>query len=178
MAFIAPALAAVPAFLGSSTGIAALGLATAGVTALTSIQQGNYRAAVAKNNQRIAEENAARLSEASQEEARRSDVDYRTLLAEQLAQQGASGFDVLGRSFQRGQMTTRRTGRRAAQDIRLQGESDSRNRLQEAANFRAEGKQARLQGYASAAGSMLGAASDVGTLINGRRRRAFERRRG
>jgi hypothetical protein len=177
MAFAAPLLAAVPAFLGSTTGLAALGLASGGIAAASAISNGNYQAAVAKNNARIMEQNAARLSEASQVEAQRSDRDYRALLAEQAAQQGVSGFDILGRSFQRAQLTTRQTGRRAASDIRLEGEAAAQGKLQEAANERAAGRQARIQGYTSAAGSLLGAASDVGTLVRGRRARSFERRR-
>lgn len=172
MAFAAPLIAAVPAFLGSSTGIAALGIASAGLTGLTAIQQGNYQNAVAKNNAMIAEQNANRLSEASQLEAQRSDIDYRALIAEQLAQQGASGFDVLGRSAIGARRTTARTGRRAARDIIHQGASDARNRLQEAANFRTEGKQAKLQGYMTGVGSLL----QAGSLIKGRRRRSFEGR--
>ena len=177
MAFAAPLVAAVPACLGSSTGIAALTAATAGIGAISAIQSGNYQAAVAKNNANIAAENAARLSEASQREAVRSDQDYRALLAEQLAAQGASGFDILGRSQTAARQLTTRTGRRAAKDIFDEGEAGARRSLQEAANFRAEGKAAKTQGYLSAAGQVLGAASDIGTLVKGRRPRSFERRR-
>lgn len=173
MAFAAPILAAVPAFLGSTAGVTALGVASAGLTGLTAIQNGNYQAAVAKNNARIAEQNAARASEAAQTEAMRSDIDYRALLAEQLAEQGASGFDILGRSQTNARMLTRRTGRRAAQDIRQEGEAAAGRDLQEGANFRAAGRQAKLQGYTTALGSAL----QAGTLIQGRRRRSFERRR-
>jgi hypothetical protein len=176
MAFVAPIAAAAGSFLASGTGIAALTAATAGITALSSIQAGNYQAAVARNNARIAEENAARTSEASQREAARSDQDYRALLGEQLAAQGASGFDILGRSARSARQLTQRTGRRAAMDITTEGEAGARRSLQEAANFRGEGRQARLQGYVSGASALLQGASDVGTLVRGRRPRSFERR--
>lgn len=176
MAFIPPLIATAGTFLGSSTGIAAMAAATAGIGAISAISQGNYQAAVARNNARIAEENAARLSEASQRESLRSDQDYRALLAEQLAAQGASGFDILGRSQRSARMLTQRTGRQAARDIWDEGTSASRRSLQEAANFRGEGRQAQLQGYFSGAGSLMQGASDVGTLIRGRRPRSFERR--
>ena len=176
MAFLAPLAAAVPAFLGSTTGIAALTAGTAAVGALSSIQAGNYQAAVARNNAQIAQENAARLSEASQREAMRSDQDYRALLGEQLAAQGASGFDILGRSQTAARMLTTRTGRRAAGDIFDEGTSASRRALQEAANFRGEAKQAKLQGYVSAAGQLLQAGSDISSFIRGRRPKSFERR--
>lgn len=178
MAFIAPIAAAAGSFLTSGVGMAAVTGLTAGVSALSSIQQGNYQAAVARNNARIAEENAARISEASQREGMRSDQDYRALLAEQLAIQGASGLDILGRSQVAARQLTQRTGRRAAKDISDEGTAEARRSLQEAANFRSEGKQAKTQGYISAAGSLLQGASNIGsTLVRGRDRRSFERRR-
>lgn len=177
MAFLPPLIAAVGPALTSGTGIAVMTAATAGIGALSAIQAGNYQAAVARNNARIAEENAARISEAAQREAARSDQDYRALLGEQLAAQGASGLDILGRSQRNARMLTQRTGRRAAIDITDEGEAGARRSLQEAANFRGEGRQARLQGYISGAGALLQGASDVGTLVRGRRPLSFERRR-
>lgn len=150
----------------------------AAVSAISSIQGGNYQAAVARNNARIAEENAARASEAAQRTAQRSDQDYAALLAEQLAAQGASGFDILGRSQLSARELTKRTGRLAAMDITAEGAAEARRAQQEAANFRSEGKQARLQGYIGGAGALLKGASDSATLIQGRRPRSFERRRG
>lgn len=179
MAFVAPLLAVAGPLLASGTGVsAALTAGTAGLSALSSVQAGNYQAAVAKNNARIAAENAARTSEASQKTAMRSDQDYRAALGEQLAAQGASGFDILGRSQQAARELTGRTRRLAAMDLIDEGEATARRSLQESANFRAEGKQAKLQGYLSGAGALLKGAADTGMLISGRRPRAFERRRG
>lgn len=178
MAFVAPLIPLAASFLGSSAGIgAALTAGSAGLSALSAVQSGNYQAAVAKNNARIAEENAARTSEAAQRTALRSDQDYQALLGEQLAAQGVSGFDILGRSQISARQLTERTGRRAAMDIIQEGTAGARRSLQEAANFRSEGKQAKLQGYVTGAGALLKGASDVGTMIGGRRLRSFERRR-
>lgn len=176
MAFIAPIAAAAIPFLASGTGAAIMTGATAGIGALSSIEQGNYQAAVGRNNARIAEENAARISEAAQGEAMRSDQDYRALLGEQLAAQGASGLDILGRSQRNARELTLRTGRRAAEDIHDEGRAGARRSLQEAANFRGEARQAKLQGYISAAGQLASGASEVGSLVRGRRTRSFERR--
>lgn len=178
MAFIAPlAAAAIPA-LTSTAGVAAMSAATTGIGAISAIQNGNYQAAVARNNARIAEENAARISTASQKESLRSDQDYAALLGEQLASQGASGLDILGRSQVAARLLTGKTGRTAAKDISEEGTSRSRQSLQEAANLRAEGKQAKLQGYIGAAGAIAqGAADFSNTLVRGRRPRSFERRR-
>lgn len=177
MAFVAPLIPMAASFLASTGGAAALTGLTAGIGALTAVQSGNYQAAVAKNNARIAEDNAARTSEAAQRTSARSDQDYRALLGEQLAAQGASGFDILGRTQTSARQLTERTGRRAATDITQEGAATSRRSLQEAANFRAEGKQAKIQGYLSAGSSLLQGASDMNSLIGGRRPRSFERRR-
>lgn len=177
MAFIAPlALAAAP-LLVSGTGATIMTAATAGLGALTAVQQGNYQAAVGRNNARIAEENAARIAEAAQTEAMRSDQDYRALLGEQLAAQGASGLDILGRSQKAARELTMRTSRRAAADITNEGRAGARRSLQDAANFRGEARQAKLQGYMSAAGQLMEGAGKVGTLVSGRRAKPFERRR-
>lgn len=156
----------------------ALTAASTAITTMSAVQAGNYQAAVARNNARLAEENAARVSEAAQREAMRSDQDYRALLGEQLALQGASGFDILGRSQRSARVLTKRTGRRAAMDITEEGEAAARRSLQESANFRGEARQAKLQGYLSGASSLLQGASDISTLVSGRRPRSFERRRG
>lgn len=177
MAFIPPLIPIIGSFLATSGGAAAMTGLTAGIGALSSIQAGNYQAAVGRNNARIAEENAARIAEAAQGEAQRSDQDYRALLGEQLAAQGASGFDVLGRSQVAARRLTMKTGRAAAKDIIDEGHSGARRSLQEAANLRAEAKQAKLQGYFSAAGQIAQGASQVGTLVRGRRLKSFERRR-
>lgn len=168
MAFAAPLIPLIPTLL--TAGSAAIG-------AVSAVQSGNYQAAVAKNNARIAEENAAQQSEAAQREAMRSDQDYRALLGEQLAAQGASGLDILGRSQIGARKLTKQVGRRAAMDIIDEGEAGARRSLQEAANFRSEGKQAKLQGYLTGGARLLQGASDVGTLVRGRRPRSFERRR-
>lgn len=177
MAFVAPLIPVIGSFLTSTAGVsAALTAVGAGVTGLSAIQSGNYQAAVAKNNAAIATDNAARASEAAQRTSMRSDQDYRALLGEQLAAQGASGFDLLGRTQTAARQLSERTGRRAAMDITMQGDTAARQSLQEAANFQAAGKQAQLQGYVSGVSSLLQGASDVGTLVSGRRPRAFERR--
>lgn len=177
MAFIAPLIPVAASFLATSGGTAAMTGLTAGVGALSSIQAGNYQAAIGRNNARIAEENAARIAEAAQGEAMRSDQDYRALLGEQLAAQGASGFDVLGRSQVAARKLTTKTGRTAAQDIVNEGGAGAHRSLQEAANFRGEARQAKLQGYVSAAGQLAQGGSDIGTLVRGRRPRSFERKR-
>lgn len=161
MAFVAPALAAATSFIGSTAGMAALTLGTAAFTGYTAIQQGKYQAAVARNNAKYAEQNANLTSEASQREQMRSDQDYRSALGEMEAAQSASGLDILGRTQLRSRNTTRRSGRQAALDIRQEGTAGARRFLQDAANFKAEGRAAKAQGYTTAIGAGLGAAKDI-----------------
>lgn len=166
MAFLAPiALAGVAgggaSFLGAGL-TTALAVGSSVLTGVGAIQQGHYQAAVAKNNAQIAEQNAVKQSEAAQKEGVRSDREYAVLLGEQFASQGASGFDVLGRSQLATRDVTRRVGREAGLDIRDEGTSAARRLLADAANFRAEGKQAKTQGYISGVGSFMGAGAELG----------------
>lgn len=177
MAFAAPLvplLASAGTFLGSPVGIAALTAAGAGLGAVNSIQQGKYAAAVARNNAQVAERNAAAQSQAAQAEAKRSDINYAALLGEQMAAQGASGFDLLGRSATNARMLTRRTRGQEATDISRAGADAAQRSLQEAANFRGEASAAKRQGYINAAGQLISAGSDLmsgGTFIGRRGRR-------
>lgn len=177
MAFVVPLIAAAAAGAGTAAAggslITALGVASAALSGVSALQQGQYQAAVAKNNAKVAEQNAVSASEASQQEQVRSDREYAALLGEQLAAQGASGLDLLGRSQLQTRNVTRIVGREAAGDIRQRGTNAARSALQEAANFRAEGKQARTQGYIGAAGAAL----QAGSLVARRKQRPWDRSR-
>jgi hypothetical protein len=140
---------------------AVMAAAGAGLGAISSISGANYQAAVAKNNALIANQNAAAESVAAQTEAQRRDKENAGLLSEQIASQSTSGVAVSSRSAQQAGMLSYRIGRREAQDISQAG-SDAAQRLkQDAANFRAQASQARLQGYLNAAGSLIGGASNI-----------------
>lgn len=169
MAFLAP----VGAFLAANAGTIStvLTVSSAAVEGINSIQQGNYQAAVAKNNAVIAEQNAAAEALAAQREQLRSDKDYAARYAEQVAMAGASGLDLNSSSFVRGRMLTRRTGRQASRDINDAGRVRAQGFQQETANFRAEGSAAKRQGIFGAVGAGLGAASSImGSSLIGPRR--------
>lgn len=163
MAFLAPL--AIAALAGGGAAAAGGSLATAlavGGTLFSGVsafQQGQYQGAVAKNNAQIATRNAALESEASQIEGVRSDREYATALGEQLAAQGASGFDILGRTQLATRNAMRETGRAAATDIRADGTARARGLLQDAANFKAEGRGERAQGTTALVGSLFEAGS-------------------
>lgn len=155
MAFLAPL-----AMLGGT--LAAGGTAATALTAgasilggVTAMQAGNYQAAVAKQNAEVATQNAENESLAMQQQQMRSDHEYAAQIGEQTAIQAASGLDILGRSQFMARDVTARTGQEQAMDIRLQGENKARGLLQDAANFRAEAKQAKTQGMLSMAGAVM-----------------------
>lgn len=159
MAFVAPLIAQIGSFVGSTAG--AFATASTAVSVLGAVQNGNYQAAVAKNNAEIADRNAAAEADRSQREQIRSDRDYAAAVGEQMALQGASGLDVLGRTQLATRSVTAATGREAAKDIRISGQNTAQRFLQDSANFRAEASQAKKQAMFSVAGSLM----DLGTKV-------------
>lgn len=160
-----------------ATVAAAAGIAATVVQGVGAIQQGEYQNQVAKNNARIAEANAANAGKAAQIEQMRSDREYAAMLGEQVGIQSASGIDILGRTQTAVRRGTQARQGEAAIDIRRGGETNSRNLQQEAANFRAEGAQAKTQGYITGFGKFLEAGSSLApggknaSLIGGSRKK-------
>ena len=72
--------------------IAAVGTVYQGVS---EYQGAKYRAAVARNNAVVAEQQAQRESDAAQEAQRRSDIEYAATLGEVEGVQCVSGLDTL-----------------------------------------------------------------------------------
>lgn len=166
MAFAVPLIAAAGAAGGSSllgAGLTtALGIGSAALTGVSALQNGYYQAAVAKNNAAVADRNAAAVSEAAQRNAMRSDQDYAAERAGVMSEQATSGLDLLGRTQSAARRRVSDTGRLAAGDIRAQGTNEARRLMQDAASFRAEGKQAKRQGFITALGAGLDAGMTFG----------------
>jgi hypothetical protein len=160
MAFIAPLIPLAATFLGSATG--ALSAGTAALGAVSAISAGNYQSMVAKNNARIAESNSNAESMAAQQEAARNDRTNAALLADQTVSQATSGTSLGSRSNITARALTARSGREEAQDIARAGAASAQRLQQDAANFRAEGKRAKIQGYLNATGSVLNFAAGAG----------------
>jgi len=139
----------------------ALALASTAISGWSSFAQSNYQAQVAKNNAKIAEDNANRASYASQIEQMRSDREYRAEEATQLASQAASGLDVLGRSQIASRSNLARVRGEQALDIRNQGLFDVRNFQQQQANFLGEARAANTAKWMGLAST----ASDIGGTI-------------
>lgn len=153
MAFIAPLLPALGTFFGSAGGIAAAG--TAALGAVTAISEGNYQAAVARNNARIAEMNAQRESMAGQTEAMRLSQENAGRLADVTASQAAGGLSLGSRSFGEGRALESRIGALEVRDTARSGAEQAQASLQQAANFRGEARAARRKGILGAAGNLM-----------------------
>jgi hypothetical protein len=135
--------------------------ATALIGGVQGFTAGGYQSAVAKNNARIAETNAVRAFEDSQTEKMDNDFDIANILGEQTAAQGASGLALSSRSAAAVRDTTRKTGQIEGGRIIAEGLSKAHNFRQQAADFKAEGKAAKVKGYFDLAGGIVGAAAAV-----------------
>src|SRR3972149_1957061 len=121
------------------------------IPAVGAFSEGQYQAAVARNNATIAEQNAARASERMQLEQMRSDKESAAEVATAEALQSARGISPLSRSALGTRKRIYQTGREQAGDIISAGTQESRNFLQDAANFRGEAQQANKKGWFAAA---------------------------
>jgi len=157
MAFIAPIVAGISSLAGgvSGGGLAAAGSLLSGVAGLAS---GIYQMNVANENARIAEQNAARRIEQGQTEQFEQDQQTRAMLGEQESIQAASGLSLGSASSVRTRRAARELGRRDALRVREAADWDAYNFKVEAANQRAAGTMAGLQGGMSLLGGFLGAA--------------------
>lgn len=158
MAFAAPLIPLAATVFGSSTGLSAL---AGGVGAVTALSQGLYQSAVARNNSKIAVANAEKSSVTSQENAARLDRDNAAAQAEQAVAQAASGTNIDSRSNVQARALSVRVGREEAVDTARAGSEEARRSLQEAANFRAESRNARTQGLLNAAGQVINTGNDL-----------------
>lgn len=139
-----------------------MAIAGTAIQGFSAFQQAQYQSAVAKNNAKIAEQNAHRASYASQIEQMRSDREFMAEGAALFASQAASGLDVLGRSQMASRANLARVRGEQAVDIRRQGEFDVRNLMQEQANFLGEARAAKTQAWMGLAAT----AFDIGGQIS------------
>jgi hypothetical protein len=154
-----------------------------------------YRAQVAANNAAIAKQNAKfaqadadRATARGQAGAFRQDLQTRQVLGEQIAQQGASGFDVSSGSTAAVRDSTLMVGRMDSAQIVENASVDRFNAMIRKYNARASAKNAQaesglysmaaqtadsnaqaasLAAYINTAGSLLGSASSISTKWTG-----------
>lgn len=185
-------LAAIPAALGglfgggaAAAGGAAAGAASGGLSfgnvlgaagsilsGVSGLTAGIYQGKVAAMNAKIAEENAVRAFERSQQEQIDQDRQTAAMIGQQEAIQSASGTTTTGRSNLLVRKAAARLGRQDAFNVREAGRMEAYGFNTDAANFRAQGAQARMGGFNSLLGGFIGAGQ---SLIGGSRssRRSF-----
>jgi hypothetical protein len=146
---------------------------SAGMGAMGAIQQGqaqadaaNYQAAVARNNQIIAQQNATREAATGREQAQVKDFENAAKMGGILAAQGASGVDIGSGTSKEVRQSAQQIGRLDTQTImdtalqRVRGfnvEASSQGATAQLDTMRAG--QAQQAGFLGAAGSLIGGAS-------------------
>lgn len=133
-----------------------------GIGAIGDFASGQYQSQVAKNNAKIATQNADATFKAAQTEQIRSDKEYAAQEGELLASQSTSGLNLTGQTLTAVRTGLHGVGREAATDIAVQGAADSRKYLQEAANYTAESKALKIKSYLDLGGGLLKGASLAG----------------
>ena len=156
--------------IGGAAGVGAAGAASAGagilsaaVGGISAISAANYQAAVAKRAALVKEENARRIVEAGQKQAKDQDLAAAAAVADDIAAQASSGFSLSSPSFVRRRKSQTRLieqdRTRIIEDANLQAQGE----LNDAATYRSEASQAK----SSALFSFLEAGLNIGDSIIG-----------
>lgn len=139
----------------AAAGIGILG--GAGLSAVGAIRQGNMEAKAAEMNAQMNEQNAVLTEAQAREEERRQRIFARKQIGEMRANYGASGVTTEGSPME----VLEESAMQAELDslnIRYAGAARSAQYRNQAKLQRFYGKEAKLGGYLSAAGSLLGGA--------------------
>lgn len=139
----------------------ALAVGATAIQGFSQFQQSQYQSAVAKNNAKIASQNADRASYASQINQMRSDREYEAQQSSVLASQAASGLDVLGTTQRAVRANVDRVRGEQAVDIRNQGLFDVRNFQQEQANYLGEARAQKTAAWMGLAATAFSIGSQV-----------------
>lgn len=140
----------------------AIAIVAAVAQTLGDLRSDIYQAKVLANNAKIAGRNAGLASDAAQIEQQRSDNEYAELQGRQLAQQGASGLDIFGRTQNLTREASSRVGREQAMDIREEGTQESRRFLQEKANFKGAAREQYIKAGINFIGNAAATAGAAG----------------
>jgi hypothetical protein len=143
-------------------------VASAVVSGVGAIQQGNaqadaakYQAAVARNNQIIAQQNAGYAAQAGAVAAQARDRKNAAVAGSLLAGQGASGIDVESTSSKEVRDSQEQLGRLDTQTIMARALLQSRSYTQEAANQGAESDLATQRASNASTAGTIGAFSSL-----------------
>jgi hypothetical protein len=158
-------IALVPALTGAAGGASALsagiGLASAAVSGIASINENRYKAAVLSQQARTETENATRIRMAGQVQAQQQDQSALEQIGGEIANFGASGFDLTSGSFVGRTNKLRRMAsvdrQRIVEDANLQARSSDNA----AASALAGAKQAKKSAFLSFLSAGIGAAGSL-----------------
>lgn len=151
--------AAVPALIQMAPAV--LGAAGSVYGGMSAMSQANYQAEVAKNNAKIAEQNASRALVRGGIEAQLKDAEFAQLIGQQGSEQAASGVTVSGRSALRARNATRLIAAGDRQSIRENANLETYNYKVDATNMLAEAKNRKMEGKAAMIGGLFGAAGSL-----------------
>lgn len=151
MTFLAPIIAGATS-LFSGGGLAAIGTGLSLVTTVGGLiaQQG-----IAKQQARIAEENAKNAIVRSQQEQLDQDNLTAAAIGEQIALAGSSGLSIDSRSFQLTRKTAAELGRKDALNVRHAGEVEAFNFRTQADSIRSQASSDLLTGIGGSLSSFL-----------------------
>ena len=150
-------------FTGVSTVVSAAG---SFMQAQAQAGMAEYQAAVARNNQIAADQNARYAIQAGERQAQAQDFKNRALAGAVEAAQGASGLSLESPTFEDIRESSAQLGRLDTATITQEARMRARGYQQEASNFAAESamarsraSSARTSGFINAGSSILGGAS-------------------
>lgn len=136
-------------------------VASAGMSAFSAYQSGQYQSAVARNNAMIAQQRADAARMQGLVEAQQQDYKTRAVLGQELAQQGASGIDISGRSAEDVRASTAMLGRLDALTKRNNAEREAYGFEIKKADYLADAEAKSSAGTMNAIGSLIGGAGSV-----------------
>lgn len=183
MAFAGAALGAIGPILAVASTVTSL-IGTA-LSVRAARQQAAAEAQAAERNKEIQLRNAKHALDVAQSDQLRQDQTARGLIAQQIAEQSASGLRLESGSFMLTRKSARQLARQDAAAVREAGDIDAANfrMLAEDAGFQAQfahqrGQNALLAGFIEGAGTIIGGAQSFikpsGSLLGGTKQRPYE----
>lgn len=139
------------------------GLAGTAVSAVGSIQQGNYAGQVAKNNAKIATQNAAYSRQAGSEQAGITSMKGAARGADIKAGMAANGVDVNTGSNADVQIGNRETSTLDSETVLNNAELQAYGYTTQATNYEAQSKEDVAAGDIGAVGDILSGVSSLGS---------------
>lgn len=173
MAVVAPVITAIGGFLGAAAPI--IGAVATGVSIYARIREAKYKQQVLNNQAQLLEREADEVRDTGQVVGIEQDLAAVEVMDEELAFQGASGFEVDSFSFRKRRLLQRKLARRDSLRIVNNAQRKAERLEQQAALDRQSGSFARRSGTFDAVGDFFGGVGDLissADTVSSQRRRA------